>query len=123
MRRFILQRLFYSVITLWLLTLIVFVVVRFTGDPAVLMSDYPGVRPEDLAALRTQWGLDEPYLVQYGKFISNVVQGDFGRSFQFNMPVREIYFRRLPTRCNSPVRASSSRPASGFPWGFCPQCG
>jgi peptide/nickel transport system permease protein len=96
MRRFILQRLFYSVITLWLLTLIVFSVVRFTGDPAVLMSDYPGARPEDLAALRTQWGLDKPYLVQYWKFISNVVQGNFGRSFQFNMPVRDIYFRRLP---------------------------
>jgi ABC-type dipeptide/oligopeptide/nickel transport system permease component len=96
MRRFILQRLFYSVVTLWLLTLIVFAVVRFTGDPALLMSEYPGARAEDLAALRMQWGLDKPYLVQYWKFISNVVQGDFGRSFQFNMPVREIYFRRLP---------------------------
>ncbi len=96
MKRFILQRLGYSLITLWLLTVIVFTVVRFTGDPAVLMSEYPGARPEDLAAMRTQWGLDDPYTVQYWKFISNVVQGDFGRSFQFNMPVRDIYLRRLP---------------------------
>lgn len=96
MKRFILQRLAYSLITLWLLTLIVFVIVRCTGDPALLMSDYPGVRPEDLAAMRTQWGLDRPYLVQYWHFISNVVQGDFGHSFQFNMPVRDIYLRRLP---------------------------
>ncbi len=65
MKRFILQRLGYSLITLWLLTVIVFAVVRFTGDPAVLMSEYPGARPEDLAAMRTQWGLDDPYAVQY----------------------------------------------------------
>ncbi len=96
MKRYILQRLGYSLITLWLLTVIVFTVVRFTGDPAVLMSEYPGARPEDLAAMRTLWGLDDPYMVQYWKFISNVVQGDFGRSFQFNMPVRDIYLRLLP---------------------------
>ena len=96
MKRYILQRLGYSLITLWLLTVIIFAVVRFTGDPAVLMSEYPGARPEDLAAMRTLWGLDDPYTVQYWKFISNVAQGDFGRSFQFNMPVRDIYLRRLP---------------------------
>ena len=96
MQQFILRRLLYSIMTLWLLTMIVFVVVRFTGDPALLMSDYPGVRAEDLAALRTQWGLDKPYITQYWKFISNVVQGELGQSFQFNMPVRDIYFRRLP---------------------------
>jgi len=95
-KRFILQRLCYSLITLWLLTVIVFTVVRFTGDPALLMSEYPGARPEDLAAMRQQWGLDQPYLTQYWKFISNIVQGDFGQSFQFNMPVRDIYLRRLP---------------------------
>jgi peptide/nickel transport system permease protein len=95
-RQFILQRLAYSIITLWLLTVIVFTVVRCTGDPALLMSDYPGVRAEDLAALRTQWGLDEPYIVQYGRFIGNVVRGEFGKSFQFNMSVRDVYFKRLP---------------------------
>ncbi len=96
MKRYIFQRLGYSLITLWLLTVIIFTIVRFTGDPALLMSEYPGARPEDLAAMRTLWGLDDPYIVQYWKFISNVVQGDFGRSFQFNMPVRDIYLRRLP---------------------------
>jgi peptide/nickel transport system permease protein len=95
-RQFILQRLAYSIITLWLLTVIVFTVVRCTGDPALLMSDYPGVRAEDLAALRTQWGLDEPYIVQYGRFVGNVVRGEFGKSFQFNMSVRDVYFKRLP---------------------------
>jgi ABC-type dipeptide/oligopeptide/nickel transport system permease component len=96
MKQYIVQRLLYSLITLWLLSVIVFAVVRFTGDPALLMSDYPGVRPEDLAALRAQWGLDKPYLTQYVMFISNVVRGDLGTSFQFNMPVLDVYLKRLP---------------------------
>jgi ABC-type dipeptide/oligopeptide/nickel transport system permease component len=96
MRQYILHRVLYSLITLWLLTVIVFAVVRFTGDPALLMSDYPGVRPEDLAALRAQWGLDQPYITQYARFIGNVVRGDLGTSFQFNMAVRDIYLKRLP---------------------------
>lgn len=96
MKQYIVQRLLYSLITLWLLSVIVFTVVRFTGDPALLMSDYPGVRPEDLAALRAQWGLDQPYLTQYVMFISNVVRGDLGTSFQFNMPVLDVYLKRLP---------------------------
>jgi peptide/nickel transport system permease protein len=96
MKQYIVQRLLYSLITLWLLSVIVFAVVRFTGDPALLMSDYPGVRPEDLDALRAQWGLDKPYLTQYAMFISNVVRGDLGTSFQFNMPVLDVYLKRLP---------------------------
>ena len=70
----------YSLITLWLLTVIVFTAVRFTGDPALLMSEYPGVREEDLAAIRTQWGLDKPYTTQYWRFISNLVHGLSRRS-------------------------------------------
>jgi peptide/nickel transport system permease protein len=96
MKAYILRRLLYSISTLWLLSVIVFAVVRLTGDPALLMSEYPGVRLEDLAALRAQWGLDKPYLVQYAVFIGNLVRGDLGTSFQFNMPVRDVYLKRLP---------------------------
>jgi len=117
MKRYILQRLGYSLVTLWLLTVIVFTVVRFTGDPAVLMSEYPGARPEDLAAMRTLWGLDDPYTVQYWKFIRNVVQGDFGRSFQFNMPVRDIYLRRLPNSLQLAVAGFFISACLGIPLG------
>jgi peptide/nickel transport system permease protein len=117
-KRFILQRVAYSLITLWLLTVIVFVVVRSTGDPALLMSEYPGVSQEDLAALRTQWGLDRPYITQYWHFISNVVQGDFGRSFQFNMSVRDIYFRRLPNSLQLAVAGILISICLGVPLGI-----
>lgn len=118
MRQYILRRLLYSVVTLWLLTVIVFAAVRFTGDPALLMSDYPGVRPEDLAALRAQWGLDQPYLVQYGVFISNLVRGDLGTSFQFNMPVRDVYLKRLPNSIQLGLAAFLISVAIGIPLGI-----
>lgn len=118
MRQYILRRILYSIVTLWLLTVIVFVAVRFTGDPALLMSDYPGVRPEDLAALRAQWGLDKPYLVQYGVFISNLVRGDLGTSFQFNMPVLDVYLRRLPNSIKLGLAAFLISVAIGIPLGI-----
>lgn len=118
MRQYILRRLLYSIVTLWLLTVIVFAAVRFTGDPALLMSDYPGVRPEDLAALRAQWGLDKPYLVQYGVFISNLVRGDLGTSFQFNMPVRDVYLKRLPNSIKLGLAAFLISVALGIPLGI-----
>jgi ABC-type dipeptide/oligopeptide/nickel transport system permease component len=53
MRQFIVRRTCYSLITLVILSLTIFSVVRFTGDPATLMAE-PGARPEDLARLRAQ---------------------------------------------------------------------
>jgi peptide/nickel transport system permease protein len=117
-KQYILWRFLYSLVTLWLLTVIVFAVVRCTGDPALLMSEYPGVRPEDLAALRAQWGLDKPYLVQYGVFISNLVRGDLGTSFQFNMPVRDVYFNRLPNSLQLGLAGFLISLAIGIPLGI-----
>ena len=96
MRRFLSVRIFYSILTLWLLTIIVFTMVRLTGDPATLWTDYPGVSEADLDMVRERWGLNEPQITQYWKFVSNVFRGDFGTSFQFTMPVTDIYFQRLP---------------------------
>lgn len=118
MRQYILRRLLYGMVTLWLLTVIVFTAVRFTGDPALLMSEYPGVRPEDLAALRAQWGLDKPYLVQYGVFIGNLIRGDLGTSFQFNMPVLDVYLRRLPNSLQLGLAAFLISVVIGIPLGM-----
>ncbi len=96
MKRFILSRVFYSILTLVILTVIIFTMVRLTGDPAELLSDYPGAPEADLIAIRERWGLNESWPTQYWKFVSNVFQGDFGRSFQFGTSVTDIYFQRLP---------------------------
>lgn len=94
MTRFILNRAFYSLITLWLLVTIVFGFVRFTGDPTTMLEEVGD--KAYVAQLREQWGLDRPYYVQYGKYMWGLLRGDFGNSFQKSLAVRDIYFERLP---------------------------
>jgi peptide/nickel transport system permease protein len=92
--RFILNRAFYSLITLWLLVTIVFGFVRFTGDPTTMLEEVGDAAYVE--QLREQWGLDRPYYVQYGKYMWGLLRGDFGNSFQKSLAVRDIYLERLP---------------------------
>jgi peptide/nickel transport system permease protein len=95
MGRFILRRICYSIITLFILSLTIFTVVRMTGDPVTMLAE-PGARPEDLARIRVEWGLNEPLPIQYLAFVKNVVTGELGKSFNYEMPVSTLYFQRLP---------------------------
>lgn len=95
MSQFIIRRTIYSLITLLILSLTIFVVVRLTGDPVTYLAE-PGARAEDLARIRAEWGLDKPLPVQYLAFIKNIVTGKLGNSFNYEMPVSTIYFQRLP---------------------------
>src|SRR5437667_1918681 len=95
MRQFIIRRTCYSIVTLLILSLTIFMVVRLTGDPITLMAE-PGVRPEDLARLRVEWGLDQSWPVQFLHFMANIITGDLGKSLNYRMPVVTLYFERLP---------------------------
>src|SRR5215475_3917904 len=95
MKRFVLRRLGYSLVSLILLSLIIFFFVRVTGDPAVLLVE-PGASQADLEAIRHQFGLDKPLPIQYWEFITHLVRGDFGQSFYYRTPVLELYLARLP---------------------------
>src|SRR5919199_2244671 len=95
MRTYILRRLGYSLISLFLLSLTIFCVIRATGDPARLIIG-PGARPEDYERARQEWGLDRSWPEQYASFVLNVARGDLGMSFQYRVPVRSLYFERLP---------------------------
>ena len=95
MKTYILRRLGYSAISLMLLSMIIFFLIRLTGDPARLMVG-PGGRPEDVERTRAEWGLDRPWPEQYVSFVSNLLRGDFGTSFQYRLTVRELYAERLP---------------------------
>lgn len=118
MKRFILSRVFYSILTLWILTVIIFSMVRLTGDPAELLGDYPGAPEADLEAIRERWGLNESWPTQYRKFVTNVFQGDFGRSFQFGTSVTDIYFSRLPNSLQLAAAAFIISMVIGVPLGI-----
>jgi peptide/nickel transport system permease protein len=94
MARIILKRLVYSLVTLWLLVSAIFVLVRFTGDPTLMLEG--GTDPAYADTLRQRWGLDQPYAVQYALYLRNLAHGDFGNSFQKGVAVTQIYFERLP---------------------------
>jgi peptide/nickel transport system permease protein len=95
MKKFILRRLGYSLLSLFLLSLTIFLFVRLTGDPTVLLVE-PGASREDMAMVRQQLGLDRSIWVQYVNFVGDLVRGDFGKSFYYRTPVLELYLSRLP---------------------------
>ncbi|HYE93811.1 MAG TPA: ABC transporter permease [Terriglobales bacterium] len=96
MKRFILKRLGYSLISLCLLALTIFLFVRLTGDPTVLLVE-PGASREDMAQVRQQLGLDRSLPVQFMSFVGDMLRGDFGKSFYYRTPVLELYMSRLPS--------------------------
>ncbi|ALN75520.1 ABC transporter permease [Aureimonas sp. AU20] len=81
------NRIFGMLVVMLIVVTIVFVIVRVTpGDPAAVMLG-PDANAADIAALRTQLGLDRPMLVQYGQYIFDVARGDFGQSIFLGQPV------------------------------------
>ncbi len=117
MHRYILTRLFYAFISLVLLSVTIFVMIRITGDPVVLMAD-PGAKEEDLQALRIELGLDKTYVEQYIVFITKLVRGDFGKSFMYRVPVFELYLQRLPASMELAGGAMAISVILGIPLGI-----
>jgi len=95
MQRYIIKRLFQSVVALLALSLLIFILSRLIGDPTVLMLPDDATQ-EDIAQLRKALGLDRPLPLQYWLFISRAARGDFGRSIKGQMPVMDLIRDRLP---------------------------
>jgi len=117
MKRFILRRLGYALLSLVLLSLTIFFFVRVTGDPAVLLVE-PGASKADLEAIRQQFGLDRPLVVQYWHFMTSLLRGDFGQSFYYRMPVFELYLSRLPNSLILALAAMAFSLLIGIPAGI-----
>jgi peptide/nickel transport system permease protein len=94
MSRFIISRLFQMVITLFVVSLIVFFLVRLKGDPVTTMAP-PTFTEEQKQALREAWGLDKSLPEQYLVFITKAVTGDFGQSIQARRPAMELVLERI----------------------------
>ena len=95
--RFILQRAFQAVLVTVAVTLFVAFAIRLTGDPAIMLAgDSSGVTEDDLVRIREALGLNEPFLVQYGEFVKNLVTFDFGDSF-FRGSIKDLISVALPS--------------------------
>ncbi|MDA1096594.1 MAG: ABC transporter permease, partial [Chloroflexi bacterium] len=97
---YVLRRLLFSIPTMIGVTILVFLVMRVApGDVAVMMlggdSGLVG-RPEDLAKLRTELGLDRPLHIQYLSWMKDLVTFDFGSSYFYHAPMTELLKRKIP---------------------------
>jgi ABC-type dipeptide/oligopeptide/nickel transport systems, permease components len=92
----ILRRIVGAVPVLLGISFLVFLLMHLApGDPVTLLLG-DDATPADVARVRSEWGLDQPLLVQYWQFISRAMVGDFGRSIKFGEPVTKLVFERLP---------------------------
>jgi len=117
MGQFIFRRTFYAIATLLILSLTIFTVVRLTGDPVTLMAE-PGAQEADLDLVRAEWGLDRPLPVQYAAFVKNIITGELGQSFNYQMPVSTLYFQRLPNSLELALAATLISFFIGIPAGI-----
>src|SRR5262245_33163991 len=94
---YIVRRVFQAIPIMLLLSIFLFGVVRLMpGGPLAQAERNPNVTPEQLAAMRTRLGLDQPLPVQYVKWIrSFILEGDWGYSIKFRRPVAEMIWERL----------------------------
>lgn len=95
--RYIVQRLFYTLPVMLVVSLIVFGILHIApGDPATMLAG-EDARPEDVAAIRANYGLDQPLHIQYAVWLANALHGDLGRSIVTRRPVLNEVLARLPS--------------------------
>ncbi len=95
MQRFILLWLTQAILTLWLLSLAVFLSVHLTGDPAAYLLG-PEAGTFEYEQIKKNLGLDRPLIVQYGSFMNDLIRLDFGESHVLGRSSRDILIERIP---------------------------
>jgi peptide/nickel transport system permease protein len=96
MQRFIVIRLFHSIIALVAVSMIVFCLGRLSGDPLDTLLDVDATA-DDYARVRAYWGLDQPLYVQYLRYVGNILTGRFGESIRYQgQDAMELVLGRLP---------------------------
>ena len=116
MLAFILRRVLQSVAVLAVVAFIAFGLFNFTGDPISFMVGQDATAAEK-AELRSQLGLDQPYYVQFARFVGNAVHGEFGRSLRQARKVSTLLKERMPATLELATTAALLALAVGIPLG------
>ncbi|KQW08098.1 ABC transporter permease [Leifsonia sp. Root4] len=116
--RYLLKRVGFAILVLFVLSLFVFALFYIApGDPARAIAGDKATA-EVLAQIRENLGLNEPIYVQYGVFMSNLLQGDLGYSYRSQLPVTEIIADRIPVTVSLVFGAVVLWLAIGLPIGI-----
>jgi peptide/nickel transport system permease protein len=103
---FLFRRIGQSIVLLLLVTAIAFGLMRLApGGPEAVYALSPSMRAEDLARIRASFGLDQPIHIQYVKWATGMLTGDWGRSYRDSRPVRDVILDRVPATLELTVTA------------------
>lgn len=118
MIRYIIKRVLMLIPVLLGISLLIFAIMNLSpGDPArTLLGDY--ATEEEVDALRESMGLNDPFLVQYGRYIWNALHGDLGVSYQTRQPVIDSIIERYPTTLTLAFGAIAIAIIVGLPLGI-----
>jgi peptide/nickel transport system permease protein len=89
------RRLLQSLIVLLGVSFVVFFILHLTGDPALVLLP-PDASPEDVRRFREAMGFNDPFLVQYGRFLGGALRGDFGQSIRHGESAFRLVAERMP---------------------------
>ena len=95
MRTYLARRLAQSLLVLLGVSFVVFFILHLTGDPALVLLP-PDATAEDIREFREAMGFNDPFLVQYGRFLAGALRGDFGRSVRHDEPAFDLVAERMP---------------------------
>jgi len=116
-RDFLIQKLGHTAIVVFCVLTLVFVVLHMTGDPVMMLLP-PNASREEIDALSRTLGLDQPLIVQYGRFLARIARGDFGTSLQHQQPAMGLVAERLPASALLAVTALGLAVAVALPLGI-----
>lgn len=117
MLSFIAQRLFQSLLVMLTVALIAFAMFRYVGDPLATMVGQD-TTAQQREQLREQLGLNDPFVVQYARFVADAARGDFGVSYRHRRPVSELLEERLPATLELSFVSAVMALALGIPMGI-----
>ncbi|WP_434668710.1 ABC transporter permease [Klebsiella sp. B345] len=119
MKAYVIKKLLSLPLILLGASLIVFLAIRMLpGDPARLMAG-PQATQDDVSRMHARLGLDDPLAVQYGRFVSGMLQGDFGTSLKSGQPVSAELGERAPYTLGLALLAWVMAVVLGIPMGMC----
>jgi peptide/nickel transport system permease protein len=117
MQRYILGRFAQALLCIIGLTMIVFMLIRLSGDPVSMMLPLEATR-EEYEAMKIQLGLDRPIYIQYVNFISGIAKGDFGTSIRFQKPCLEMFMLKFPNTLQLALTSMAIAVFLGVPVGI-----
>jgi peptide/nickel transport system permease protein len=116
MLAFAIRRFFEALMVMLTVALLAFLLFRYVGDPIHQMVGQD-TSLEDRLRLRQELGLDDPFPVQFGRFVGNAVRFDFGISYQVKQPVTRLIAERLPATLELALAAALFAVVLGIPMG------